>query len=62
MDSNYDVTTFLSKNFILRRPGVAIFADIIKVVTMFIKTIFRNSRKVRRIRNLYLNGIYVWIS
>ena len=51
MDSNYDVTTFLSKNFILRRPGVAIFADIIKIVTMFIKTILKDSRKVRRIRN-----------
>ena len=51
MDSNYDVTTFLSKNFILRRPGVAIFADIIKVVTMFIKIILKDSIKVARIRN-----------
>ena len=65
MDSNYDVTTFLSKNFILRRPGVAIFADIIKIVTMFIKTILKDSRKVKKLEELeimYLNGIYVCIS
>ena len=43
--------TFFQKTFILRRPGVAIFADIIKIVTMFIKTILKDSRKVRRIRN-----------
>ena len=42
--------TFFQKTFILRRPGVAIFADI-KVVTMFIKTILKDLRKVRRIRN-----------
>ena len=36
---------------ILRRPGVANFADIIKIVTMFIKKIFRDSKKFKRIRN-----------
>ena len=39
------------ETFILRRPGVAIFADIIKVVTMFIKIIFKDSRKVKRLGN-----------
>ena len=45
---------------ILRRRGVAIFADIIKIITRFTKKIFRDSRKVQRIRsyvskcNLYL--------
>ena len=39
---------FLFQNtFISRRSGAAIFADIIKIVTMFIKTL----RKVKRIRN-----------
>ena len=38
MDKNYDVITFISK--------VAIFADIIKIVTMFIKRIFKDSKKV----------------
>ena len=42
MDINYDITTFIS---------VAIFADIIKILTMFIKTIFKDSKKVKRIRN-----------
>ena len=37
--------------FVLRRPRVAIFADIIKIITMFIKKIFKDSRKVKRIRN-----------
>ena len=51
---------FCQKNFILRTPRVAIFADIIKILTLFIKTIIKDSRKVRRIRkyaskwNLYL--------
>ena len=45
------VTFSLFQNNILRRPGVAIFADIIKVITMFIKKIFKDSRKVKRIRN-----------
>ena len=39
------------KTPILRRSGVAIFADIIKVVTIFIKTIIKDSRMVKRIRN-----------
>ena len=52
MDRNYDVITFFVKKiFILRRPGVAIFADIVKIMTMFIKNIFKDSRKVKRIRN-----------
>ena len=46
MDRNYDVLTI---NF--RRAGVVIFADIIKNVTMFIKAITKDSRKVKSIRN-----------
>ena len=38
MVRNYDVITFISKNtFTLKGPEVAIFAHIIKIVTMFIK-------------------------
>ena len=60
MDRIYDVTTFISKKFILRRPGVAIFAGIIKIVTMFIKTIFKNSRKVKT-RNYVSNcNLYLY--
>ena len=51
MGRNYDVINFFQNIFLLRRPGVAIFADIIKIVTMFIKTTLKDSIKVRRIRN-----------
>ena len=46
MDRNYDVI-----NVNLRRPRVAVFADIIKIVTMFIKTISKDSKNVKRIKN-----------
>ena len=39
MDRNYDVM-----NFILRRPRVVNFADMIKIVTMFIKTTLKVSK------------------
>ena len=42
---------FFQKIFILRSPGVAIFPDIIKILTVLIKVILKDSRKVRRIRN-----------
>ena len=51
MDTYYDAITFFPNTLILRRPGVAIFADIIKIVTMFIKTIIQDSRKVKIIIN-----------
>ena len=54
MNRNYDVVTFFQNTFILRRPGLAKFADIIKVATMLIKTTYQNSNKVKRIRNYVL--------
>ena len=61
MDRNYDVITlfqnmFIYYFFILRRSRVASFADIIKSVTMFIKAIFKDSKKVKRIRNYVSSG------
>ena len=53
MDIKYDVITFFSEHLILRRPRIAIFDDIIKIVTMFIKTVFENSRKVKKIEIMY---------
>ena len=44
MGKNYDVITFFSKCRNLKGPGVAIFADIIKIIPMFMKTIFKDSR------------------
>ena len=49
MDRSYDVITLFQNNLILRRRGGASFADIIKIVTMFIKTIIQDLRKVKRI-------------
>ena len=40
--------------FILRRSRVANFAEIIKIATMFIKTTFRDSNKIKIIRNYVL--------
>ena len=51
MDRKCEDITFFQNTLILRRPGVAIFADIIRIVTMFITTITKGSRKVKRIRN-----------
>ena len=51
MDRNYDVITFLSRKLYFKKAWVTIFTGIIKVVTIFSKTIFKDSRKVRRIRN-----------
>ena len=51
MGRNYDIIPFFQKIFLLRRPGVAIFADIIKILNTLIKTILKDSRKVKRIRN-----------
>ena len=46
---------------ILRRPGVGLFVDIIKIVTRFIKQIFKDLRKAKRIRNYVLKcNLYLY--
>ena len=44
---NYDVITVILKYLYLRRPGEVSFADITKIVTMFIKKIFECSKKLK---------------
>ena len=51
MDRSYDAITFISKYLYFKKTVVANFAGIIKIVAMFIKTIFKDSRKIKRIRN-----------
>ena len=51
MDINYDVKTFTSKYHCFKKTWVAFFADTIKIVNMFIKTIFKDSRNVKRLTN-----------
>ena len=46
-------------NFILRRPRAAIFTDLIKIVNIFIKKIFQDSKKVEI---MYQNTIYLCVS
>ena len=51
IDRIYDVITFFQNTFILGRSGVAIFVDIIKILTMFFITIYKDSGKVKINRN-----------
>ena len=61
MGKDYDVITFISKYLILRKSGVVIFAYIIRIVTTFIKTTTKDSRKVNKIRNYLSNSnLYVY--
>ena len=51
MDINYDVTAFISKYRYFEKAWGSHFADIIKLVTFFIKIILKNSRKAKIIKN-----------
>ena len=49
---NYNgITVFFQNIFILRRPRVVNFADIIQIATVFIKTTYKDSKKYKRFRN-----------
>ena len=57
MDKNHEVIIFISKD--LYRSSEANFAGIVKIVTMFIKEIFKDSIKVERIRIImYSNATF----
>ena len=61
MDEKYDVVASILKYPYFKKAGVVIFANIINIVTMFIKTIRKDSRKVERIRNyLSSSNLYVY--
>ena len=38
-------------SFILRKPSISIFADIIQIVTIFINPILKDSKSVKRVSN-----------
>ena len=42
--------------------SVAIFAGIIKIVTMFIKTVIKDIKKLEELEIIYQNAIYISIS
>ena len=63
MYRNYNVITFISKNLYFKKAwsSLAIVAEVIKIVTIFIKAIFKNSRKIKRIRNYVSNyNLYLY--
>ena len=51
MVNNYNVVTFIFKCLFICRAGVANFADNIEVLTMIIKQIFKESKKVKSFRS-----------
>ena len=42
-------------------PSVANFGDIIKFVTIFTKAIFKDSKTLKELENMYQNEIYIII-
>ena len=63
MDRNYEVI-FSSKSLYFKAnfaSQVANFADIIRIATMFIKATFKDSKKVKKIRNYILKcNLYLY--
>ena len=47
---------------IFRRPGIANFADIIKIITRFIKKSLKTQEKLKELEIMYQNAIYAFIS
>ena len=51
MDRNYDATTFILKYLSFQKVWSSFFADIIKIINIFIRTIFKDSNKIKIIEN-----------
>ena len=52
MNRNNGITTYISTYiFVLRRPAIAIFANIMNILTIFIKIILEDSSKVKINKN-----------
>ena len=47
---------------VLRKLRVAIFANNIQIVTLFIKTTFKGSKKLKELQIMYQNATYICIS
>ena len=48
--------------FILKKPRVAIFAEIIKIATMFIEAILKTRKKLEELESTYHRAVYIYIS
>ena len=53
IDKNYDIITFVLNTFILRRPSVASFSDIIKLQPGLSKEPLKTSKKVKELEIVY---------
>ena len=62
MNKNFDVTSLLQNTFTLRRSRVVIFADIHKIVTMFIKKTLKSQKMLKELEIMYRNASYICIS
>ena len=45
MGRNYDIISFISGNLYFKKAESSFFPDIIKIVTMFIKTTLKDSKE-----------------
>ena len=62
MDRNYNVITVISNSFILKRPSVAIFADIIKIVTIFFNQSLKTQKSLKKLEIIHQDEIFICIS
>ena len=61
LNKNYDDITFISKYLYIKKAWSSEFADISKIATMFIKSTFEDSNKIKRIRNYVLKrNLYLY--
>ena len=55
--------SLLPNTFTLTSPGVVFFADIIKIVAMFTKTVFlKTQEKLKELEIMYPRAIHILIS
>ena len=61
MGCNYDVITYVLKYPCFRKAWGTHFADIITIITIFVKKIFKDSRKGKIVRNYALKcNLYLY--
>ena len=57
-----DIIAFISKYFYCKKTEVVIFADISKIVNIFIKTVIKTPEKLKELEFMYQYPIYICIS
>ena len=62
MGKSYEVIDLFQNTLILIRPRVVISADVIKVVTMFIKKTLKTQKKLKELEIMYQNLTYICVS